>query len=40
MLNPHASLAGLQARDEFMHRHIGPDDTQQAEMLALLRVSS
>ena len=40
MLNPQASLQDLQAQDEFIQRHIGPDQQQQSAMLALLGVNS
>jgi len=34
------SLEQLEAQDEFIHRHIGPTPTEQAQMLASLNVSS
>ena len=40
MLNTYASLTELEAADEFIQRHIGPDESQQQEMLDLLGVSS
>ncbi|MCR8923526.1 aminomethyl-transferring glycine dehydrogenase [Dasania sp. GY-MA-18] len=40
MLKLDASLSELQARDEFIHRHIGPDAQQQADMLKLLGLNS
>ena len=40
MLNTYASLTELEATDEFIQRHIGPDESQQHEMLDLLGVSS
>ncbi len=40
MLNTNASLTELEATDEFIQRHIGPDESQQHEMLNLLGVSS
>ncbi|MFA7554643.1 MAG: aminomethyl-transferring glycine dehydrogenase [Spongiibacteraceae bacterium] len=40
MLNPNASLTELEANDQFIQRHIGPDTQQQQEMLQLLGVNS
>ncbi|MCP3909183.1 MAG: aminomethyl-transferring glycine dehydrogenase [Oceanicoccus sp.] len=40
MLNNNASLLELEAHDEFVQRHIGPDDQQQQDMLQQLGVSS
>ena len=40
MLTTNASLTELEATDEFIQRHIGPDESQQREMLELLGVSS
>ena len=36
MLNNNASLLELEAHDEFVQRHIGPDDQQQQDMLQQL----
>ncbi|ARN72916.1 aminomethyl-transferring glycine dehydrogenase [Oceanicoccus sagamiensis] len=40
MLNNNASLLELEAHDEFIQRHIGPDDQQQQDMLQGLGVNS
>ncbi len=40
MLTPNASLTELEARDDFIQRHIGPDQQQQLAMLQLLGVNS
>lgn len=39
-LNTQTSLSSLEANDAFIQRHIGPDEAQQAEMLALLGTDS
>ncbi len=40
MLNNQASLTELEANDQFIQRHIGPDQQQQQQMLHLLGVNS
>lgn len=40
MLNTTASLTELEANDDFIQRHIGPDNQQQQDMLKLLGANS
>jgi glycine dehydrogenase len=40
MQNTHASLTELEANDEFIQRHIGPDESQQLAMLKVLGENS
>ena len=37
---PRRSLEQLEDRDDFLHRHIGPDDTEVAGMLETLGLAS